>query len=58
MNHILLQYPNLLLFYGGMTIVYLLPGIEKDFEIYTNKLYVDQEEKKRLKREKKLASRV
>lgn len=57
-NHILLQYPNLLLFYGGMAIVYLLPGIEKDFDSYTKQLYDEQEEKKRLKLEKKLASRV
>lgn len=57
-NHILLQYPNLLLFYGGMTLVYLLPGIENDFNSYIKKLYDEQEEKKRLKLEKKLASRV
>lgn len=57
-NHILLQYPNLILYYGGMAIVYLLPGIEKDFESYTNQMYNEQQEKKRLKLEKKLASRV
>ena len=57
-NHILLQYPNLILYYGGMAIVYLLPGIEKVFEDYNNHLYNEQEEKKRLKLEKKLASRV
>ena len=57
-NQILLQYPNLLLYYGGMAIVYLLPGIEKDFDSYINLLYKEQEEKKRLKLEKKLASRV
>lgn len=33
-NHILLQYPNLILYYGGMSIVYLLPGIEKIRFIY------------------------
>ena len=57
-NHILLQYPNLLLYYGGMTMVYLLPGIENDFNSYIKQLYDEQEEKKRLKLEKKLASRV
>ena len=57
-NHILLQYPNVLLYYGGMAIVYLLPGIEQKFVIYENKLYVEQEERKRLKLEKKKQSRV
>lgn len=57
-NHILLQYPNLLLYYGGMAMVYFLPGIENDFESYTSRMYNKQEEKKRLKLEKKLASRV
>ena len=57
-NHILVQYPNMLLYYGGMAIVYLLPNIEKEFITYENKLFAEQEEKKRIKLEKKLASRV
>ena len=57
-NHILLQYPNLILYYGGMSIVYLLPNIEQDFVTYENKLVVEQEERKRLKLEKKRLSRV
>lgn len=57
-NHILLQYPNLFLFYGGMAIVYLLPDLEKDFEVYCNQLFAKQEEYKRLKLEKKKLSRV
>ena len=57
-NHILTQYPNLFLYYGGMAIVYLLPDIEKEFENYENRLYSEQEEKKRLKLEKKKQSRV
>lgn len=57
-NHILLQYPNLILFYGGMAIVYLLPSIESDFEAYENKEFEKQEERKRLKLEKKKQSRV
>lgn len=57
-NHILTQYPNLLLYYGGMAIVYLLPDIEQEFITYENKLFAEQEEKKRIKLEKKLASRV
>lgn len=57
-NHILMQYPNLLLFYGGMAIVYLLPDIENDFITYENKLVAEQEERKRLKLEKKRLQRV
>ena len=57
-NHILLQYPNLFLFYGGMAIVYLLPDIEQEFVAYENRLYAEQEERKRLKLEKKKQSRV
>lgn len=57
-NHILLQYPNLLLYYGGMAIVYLLPSIEPEFVTYENKLVAEQEERKRLKLEKKRLSRV
>jgi hypothetical protein len=57
-NHILTQYPNLLLYYGGMAIVYLLPSIEKDFELYEVKLIAEQEERKRLKLERKKQSRV
>ena len=57
-NHILTQYPNLLLYYGGMAIVYLLPGIEKEFEFGENQLYAKQQERKRLKLEEKKQSRV
>ena len=57
-NHILLQYPNLVLFYGGMAIVYLLPAIEDDFTAYEEALFKEQEEKKRQKLEKKEQSRI
>lgn len=57
-NNILLQYPNILIFYGGMTIVYILPHIEISWIEYENKRTALQEEKKRLRIEKKLASRV
>ena len=57
-NHILLQYPNIILFYGGMSIVYLLPAIEKDFIEYEEEKHRIQEEKKRLKEEKRKNSRV
>lgn len=57
-NHILLQYPNVLLYYGGMSIVYLLPDIENTFISYENEQLAKQEETKKLKKEKKLAKRV
>lgn len=57
-NQVLIQYPNGLLFYGGLTIVYLLPYIEPEWEEYEKKRIAQIEEKKRLKLEKKLASRV
>ena len=53
-----MQFPNCLIFYGGLTIVYVLPYIEQEWIKYENNLLAEQEEKKRLKLEKKLASRV
>ena len=58
LNQVLFQYPNGLIFFGGLAIVYILPYLEKDWEIYEQKKLAEQEEKKRLKLEKKLASRV
>jgi hypothetical protein len=57
-NHILLQYPNIILFYGGMAIVYLLPAIEPAYIDYEEKKYAEQEERKRLKKEQKEKSRI
>ena len=57
-NQVLMQFPNCLIFYGGLTIVYLLPYLESDWVKYEERLFAEQEEKKRLKLEKKLASRV
>ena len=57
-NQVLMQFPNCLTFYGGLTIVYILPHIEKEWIEYENKQLAIQEEKKRLKLEKKRASRV
>lgn len=57
-NQVLMQFPNGLLFYGGLTIVYILPYLEKEWIEWENKELAIQEEKKRLKLEKKLASRV
>ena len=57
-NQVLMQFPNALVFYGGLTIVYVLPHIEQEWIEYENKLLAEQEEKERLKLEKKRASRV
>ena len=57
-NQVLMQFPNCLTFYGGLTIVYILPFIEKDWIEYENEQLAKRAEKKRLKLEKKRAERV
>ena len=57
-NQVLMQFPNCLVFYGGLSIVYILPLMEKGWIEWENKELAIQEEKKRLKLEKKRASRV
>ena len=57
-NQILMQIPNCLIFYGGLSIVYILPYLETDWIEYEKCRLAKQEERKRLKLEKKLASRV
>ena len=57
-NQILLNFPNCLIFYGGLAIVYTLPYLEKEWIEYENKQLAIQEEKKRLKLEKRKKSRV
>lgn len=57
-NQILYQYPNGLTFFGAMAIVYILPYIEKEWIQYEEKRLAEEAERKRLRLEKKLASRV
>lgn len=57
-NQVLMQFPNALVIYGGLSIVYVLPWIEKEWIEWESKELAIQEEKKRLKLEKKLALRV
>lgn len=57
-NQVLMQFPNCLTFYGGLTIVYILPYLEPEWIKYEEQRLAKQEERKRLKLEKKLASRV
>ena len=55
-NQVLYGFPNGVTFFGGMAIVYILPFLE--WEEYEKMELAKIEEKKRLKLEKKLASRV
>lgn len=57
-NEVLFQFPNCFIYYGGLTLVYTLPFIEKEWIEYEAKELAIQEEKERLKLEKKKASRV
>ena len=57
-NQILMQFPNCLTFYGGLAIVYILPYLEPAWVELEEKRLAEQEERKRIKLEKKLASRV
>lgn len=57
-NQVLMQFPNCLTFYGGLTIVYILPYLEPEWIKYEEQRLAKQKERKRLKLEKKLASRV
>ena len=57
-NQVLLQFPNCLTFYGGLAIVYILPFIEDEWIAHEKEQLAIEEEKKRLKLEKKKASRV
>lgn len=57
-NQVLMQFPNCLVFYGGLTLVYVLPWIENEWIAYETEMLEQQHERERLKREKKEASRV
>ena len=57
-NQVLMQFPNCIVFYGGLTIVYILPYLENEWNTYEQEQLAVQEEKKRLKLEKRKQSRV
>ena len=57
-NQILMQFPNIVIFYGGLATVFTLPKIEKEFNEYEAKEIAKETEWKRLRLEKKKASRV
>ena len=57
-NQVLMQFPNCLVFYGGLSLVYGLPFFEDEWMEYEGKILAEQAERRRLKLEKKKASRV
>ena len=57
-NQVLMQFPNCVMFYGGLSIVYILPYIEPEWINYEERRLAKQEERRRLKLKKKLSSRV
>lgn len=57
-NQILMQFPNIVIFYGGIATVFSLPNIEQQFCEYEARELADEAERKSLKLEKKLAKRV
>lgn len=57
-NQVLMQFPNCLIFYGAMAIVYVLPSLENDWNEYEAKILEKQDERKRLRAEKRQASRA
>ena len=57
-NQILMQFPNVVIFYGGIATVFSLPNIEQQFCEYEARELAEEAERKRIKLEKKLAKRV
>ena len=51
-NQVLMQFPNCLTFYGGLTIVYILPYLEPEWIKHEEMRLAKIEEKKRLRLEK------
>src|SRR5574344_1499496 len=52
-NQVLMQFPNVIIFYGGLSLVYVLPQIESQWVTYEEDLLAKEKERKRLKAEKK-----
>ena len=57
-NQVLMQFPNCLLFYGGLSLVYTLPYMEDEWIKHEEELLAKQKEREQLKLEKKRARRV
>lgn len=57
-NQVLMQFPNIVIFYGGLTLAYIFPHIDDEYTEWENKQLDKQKERERQKLEKKRASRV
>lgn len=57
-NMVLMQFPNCLIFYGGLAIVYVLPLIEEEWIKYEEGILATQKEKKVLKLKKKQVPQI
>ncbi len=57
-NQVLMQFPNCMLFYGAISIVFVLPQMEPEWEEFEQKKLAEQQERERIKEEKKRAKRV
>lgn len=57
-NQVLMQFPNCLVFYGGLSIVFTLPFYEKEWIAHEEHQLALEAERKRIKEEKKRAKRV
>lgn len=57
-NQVLMQFPNCLVFYGGLSLVYVLPFMEDDWIKQEEELLAKQRAKEQFKLEKKRAKRV
>lgn len=57
-NQILMQFPNVLMFYGGLTIVFLLPNIEGEYAAFERELLDRQEKRREARLAKKRTARV
>ena len=57
-NQVLMQFPNCLIFYGGLTIVYILPFIQDEWNEYEKLQLEREEEHRRIKLERKRALQV
>lgn len=57
-NQVLFQFPNGIMFYGAISVAFVLPRMDNSFTEWENKKLAEQEERKKLKLEKKRAQRV
>ena len=57
-NQVLMQFPNCLVFYGGLSLVFVLPYIEEEWLVYEQTKLAEQEERRRRRLEARKNKRV